>query len=81
MNTTEGWTPIQHAAFMASFDAINLLRENGADIYCTNSSGQSIFDHIVAADHVELLEILWNEALEFEKMRDTKKIAGTGLIH
>lgn len=52
---------------MASFDALNLLLENGADINSTNRSGLSLFDHIVAADHVDLLEILWNEALAFDK--------------
>lgn len=66
---------------MASFDALNLLLENGADINSTNRSGLSLFDHIVAADHVDLLEILWNEALAFDKQRDTKKFASAGLVH
>lgn len=66
---------------MASFDALNLLLENGADPNTTNKSGLSMYDHIVSADNVELLEILWNEALAFDKARDTKKMASCGLVH
>lgn len=66
---------------MASIDALNLLLENGADVNSTNRSGLSIFDHIVSADHVDLLEILWNEALAYDKSRDTKMKASAGLIH
>ena len=47
IKTDEGWTPAQHAGFMANFDALNLLLENGADLYSVNKSGLSIFDHIV----------------------------------
>lgn len=81
IKTDEGWTPAQHAGFMASFDALNLLLENGADINSTNRSGLSLFDHIVNADHVDLLEILWNEALAYDKSRDTKRVASAGLVH
>ena len=66
---------------MASFDALNLLLENGADANSANKSGLSMYDHIVTADNVELLEILWNEALAYDKARDTKKMASCGMIH
>jgi len=66
---------------MASFDALNLLMEHGADANCTNSGGLSLYEHIVTADHVELLEILWNEALAHDKARDSHKRANGGLIH
>ena len=81
MVTSEGWTPAQHAAFLCCIDSLSLLMEHGADLTASNAGGNCSFDHIVAADHVELLEILWNEAITYDKNRDTKKIGSSGLIH
>jgi ankyrin repeat protein len=81
MKTDDGWTPVQHAALVGNFDALNLLLENGADPLCTNGQGLNVYDHVVAADHADLLEIFWNEALEYDRNRDRKTVGRCGLIH
>lgn len=81
LRTDDGWTPAQHAAITASFDALNLLLEHGADPLCRNAAGLTMYDHIVGANHVELLEIFWNEAMAYDRSRDVKRLASCGLIH
>lgn len=58
-----------------------MLVEHGADLKVANVGGLCSFDHIIAGDHVELLEILWSEAIDYDRNRDTKKLGTSGLVH
>lgn len=72
IKTEDGWTPLQQAAVVGAFDALNLLLENGADPLCTNNQGLNIYDSIVSSNHSDLLEIFWNEANQYDSNRDRK---------
>lgn len=62
-------------------DALNLLLECGANPLSRNRSGLTMYDHIVSTDHVDLLEIFWNEAWAYDKARNVKEFGGCGLVH
>lgn len=52
----EAWTPAHFAAFMGNYDSLNLLIENGADLFAKNIHNMSVFDEIVRSNDEKLLE-------------------------
>lgn len=45
-----------------SFDPLNLLIENGADLSLKNQMGRNVFDEIVMNDNADLLACVWTYA-------------------
>lgn len=52
----EGWTPAHFAAFMNNYDSLNLLIENGANLWHTHQQKMNVFDEIVRSNDEKLLE-------------------------
>ena len=67
-----GWTPLHRAAYLANFDAINLLLEHGASPKVYDYTFMSFYDVLVRHDHHELFSMFIKEAMDFDKRRNRK---------
>lgn len=52
----EGWTPAHFAGFMNNYDCLNLLIENGADLWKKHQHKMNVFEEIVRSNDDMLLE-------------------------
>ena len=43
----DGWTPAHLAAFLGNFDSLNLLIEQGANLFDKHNHNMTVFDEII----------------------------------
>lgn len=70
MRTDGGWTPAHHASFMGHMDALSVLMDHGANLELANDEQINAYGHMIKADHVELFELFYDEAMKVDMRRD-----------
>ena len=70
--SVDGNTPAMGASIAGHIDNLNLLIENGSDLWALNNKGMNWFDHIAFAGHTELFKWVFNEWKKNVAIPDTQ---------
>jgi len=75
----EGWTPTHLASFGGSMDCMNLLIENGADLFANHNHNMNSIHEMIRNDNRDLLSCVY--PLVKNKKRNLKEVGTYGLLH